>query len=124
MQIEISLATGVVKVEADIVGPFGVHKASPDLDIWRVTHLATGCAMPVLFFDRRQAMTFAEKIGPIKNFWADTAIEFTKQQSDQMMDIAVSLGGRWSNPPESIVRQSKLRRAALEKPLNGEDRFE
>jgi hypothetical protein len=123
MQIEIMLKTGPVKVEADIIGPFGVHRAAPALDVWRVTHLATGCAIPVVFVDRRQAIGFAEKIGPLKNYWADTDIEFSDQQRAAVRDLATQFGGEVLETTEEDKRRSKLRRAGM-KPLNGEDRFQ
>lgn len=122
MQIEITLKTGTVKVEADIVGPLGVHRAAPNLDIWRVTHLATGCAIPVVFADRRQAINFAGKVAPLKNYWADTDIEFSDQQRAQIKELAVQFGGEVLETPREAERQSKLRRAGM-KPLNGEDRL-
>ena len=61
-------------VSATLLGPLAVHRSIDWVSDWRITHVATGCALPVFFSTKAGALAAAKAVLPMAD-WTFTDIK-------------------------------------------------
>lgn len=117
--IEIMRKSEVIdRVDGEIHGPFGVHKEGRR---WKVTHLATGFAVPYWFRTRARAVEYITKIARVRNDWYSTIWDIPESQKTELRRIAGECDGVYNNPTRSDLEKGR-RFAKAMRPLNGLER--